>query len=249
MSPRSSGRTVAAKKADGASRESSQNEILARVTAAELATLMEHASEVSFPIKQRLFEQGDAIESVYFPLTGMVSLVIVLEDGPTIEAMTVGKEGFVGLPLLNEVSTARYRGVCQIEGTFLVLNAKAFMSLIDSLPDLKRRLRRYSQFASDVVSQSAACNSVHNVEQRCARWLLISSDAVGSTEFGLTQEFLSQMLAVRRPGVNVAMGALARRELVSHRYGKVTLLDPAGLREAACECYATIKSKARELLN
>jgi len=250
MNARSSGRTDAARRVDGASSSpTSKNEILSRLAAAELATLMAHASEVSFPIKQQLFEQGDAIESVYFPLTGMVSLVIVLEDGPTIEAMTVGKEGFVGLPLLNAVSTARYRGVCQIEGTFLVLNAKAFMSIIDALPDLTRRLRRYSQFASDVLSQSAACNSVHNVEQRCARWLLISSDAVGSTEFGLTQEFLSQMLAVRRPGVNVAMGALARQQLVSHRYGKVTLLDPAGLRAASCECYATIKSKARELLN
>jgi CRP-like cAMP-binding protein len=210
---------------------------------------MEHAEEISFSIKHRLFDQGDTIEDVYFPLTGMISLVIVLEDGPTIEAMTVGKEGFVGLPLINDVSTARYRGVCQIEGKFLVLSAKDFVRIIETLPDLMRRLRRYSQFASDVVSQSAACNSVHTVEQRCARWLLISSDAVGSTEFALTQEFLSQMLAVRRPGVNVAMRALSRQLLVSHRYGKVTLLDVVGLKEASCECYATIRTKARELLN
>ena len=250
MNSRSSGRTVAAIKADGqASPASSQNEILAKATAAELAILMEHAREVSFPIREQLFDAGETIESVYFPLTGMVSLVIVLENGPMIEAMTVGKEGFVGLPLLSDVSTARYRGICQIEGSFLVVNAKTFMSVLDTLPDLTRRLRRYSQFANDVVSQSAACNSVHSVEQRCARWLLISSDAVGSTEFGLTQEFLSQMLAVRRPGVNVAMGALARQQLVSHRYGKVSLLDLAGLKMASCECYATIKSKARELLN
>ena len=250
MSSRSSGRTVAAKQADGRPfPASSQNEILAKVTSAELAILMEHASEVSFPIRVQLFDAGDTIESVYFPLTGMVSLVIVLENGPTIEAMTVGKEGFVGAPLLNDVTTARYRGICQIQGDFLAINAKTFVSLLEKLPGLTRRLRRYSQFASDVVSQSAACNSVHSVEQRCARWLLISSDAVGSTEFGLTQEFLSQMLAVRRPGVNVAMGALARQQLVSHRYGKVSLLDPAGLQKASCECYATIKSKARELLN
>jgi CRP-like cAMP-binding protein len=249
MSPRLKVRAPVAKRAERAAPEFSQNDILSEMDSAELATLMEHAEEISFPIKRLLFEQGDTIESVYFPLTGMISLVIVLDDGPNIEAMTVGKEGFVGLPLLNDVSTARYRGVCQIEGRFIVLSAKIFMSLIDALPNLKRRLRRYSQFASDVVSQSAACNSVHSVEQRCARWLLISSDAIGSTEFNLTQEFLSQMLAVRRPGVNVAMGALARQQLVSQRYGKVTLLDVGGLKNASCECYATIRAKARELLN
>lgn len=249
MSPRPKVRADVTNKAERAVPEFSHNNILSAMDSAELAALMEHAEEVSFPIKVKLFEQGDPIESVYFPLTGMVSLVIILEDGPDIEAMTVGKEGFVGLPLLNDVNTARYRGVCQIQGRFIVLSARTFMSLIDALPDLKRRLRRYSQFASDVVSQSAACNSVHSVEQRCARWLLISSDAIGSTELNLTQEFLSQMLAVRRPGVNVAMAALVRRQLVSQRYGKVTLLDVAGLKNASCECYATIRAKARELLN
>src|SRR2546423_7704002 len=147
MSPRTKVRADVGKKVERASPEFSQNDILSRLDSAELSALMEHAEEVSFPIKQRLFDSGDTIEHVYFPLTGMVSLVIVLADGPTIEAMTVGKEGFVGLPLLNDVSTARYRGVCQIEGRFLVLSAKTFIPLIDALPKLTRRLRRYSQFA------------------------------------------------------------------------------------------------------
>jgi len=227
----------------------SQNEILAKLAPAELAQLMEHAEEITFPLRHELFHQGDTIDLVYFPLTGMVSLVTVLKDGPRIEAMTVGREGFIGVSLLNDVSTARYRGVCQIEGKFLVLTTQAFASVLKALPNLRRRLRHYSQFASDIVGQFAACNSVHSVEQRCARWLLITSDAIGSTEYNLTQEFLSQMLAVRRPGVNVAMRALARRQLISHRYGKVTLLDVVGLRQASCECYATVRAKARELLN
>ncbi len=210
---------------------------------------MEHAEEVEIPLRQLMFEPGDPIDRVYFPLTGMVSLVIVLGDGTHVEALTVGREGFTGLPLLNRVTTARYKGICQIAGKFLVLDAPAFLSIIDELPDLLRRLQRYAQYSSEVGAQSAACNSVHTVEQRCARWLLVTSDAIGETTFDLTQEFLSQMLAVRRAGVTVAMSGLARRELVSYKYRTVTLLDVAGLEEASCECYATISGKARELLN
>jgi CRP-like cAMP-binding protein len=209
---------------------------------------MAHAEEISCPLRQKLFEHGDPIEVVYFPLTGMISLVIELSDGTVIEAMTVGREGFVGFPLLNDVGTARYRGICQIEGRFAVLNAKVFGSIIDTLPNLKRRLRRYSQFANEVVAQSAACNSVHTVEQRCARWLLVTADATGSMSFNLTQELLAQMLAVRRPGVTVAMGGLVRKGLASKRYGTITLLDLEGLREISCECYATVRVKAEELL-
>lgn len=210
---------------------------------------MEHAEEVEIPPRQEMFAQGDVIDRVYFPLTGMTSLVIVLQDGTTVEAQTVGREGFIGLPLLNQVNTARYKGICQIEGKFLVLAKSAFLSIIDDLPDLLRRLQRYAQYSSEVAAQSAACNSVHSVEQRCARWLLVTSDAIGATTFNLTQEFLSQMLAVRRPGVTVTMAALAKRELISYKYRNVALLDVRGLEKVSCECYATIKGKARELLS
>ena len=234
--------------ADVRTPETAQNQILAKLPARELAEIMSHAEEVSVPLGQLLFEAGDSIERVYFPLTAMTSLVIVLADGTTIEALTVGREGFVGLPLVNRVGTARYKGICQVEGKFLVLDAKVFVSIIDSLDDLKRRLLRYSQFSSEVMSQSAACNGVHTVEQRCARWLLITADATGTTEFRLTQEFLSQMLAVRRPGVTVAMGSLSRSALISAHYGRVKLLDVGGLKNRACECYSAVRSKAEELL-
>ena len=230
------------------SRPPQQNDILSRIPVAELAAIMEHAEEIECPGREVIFEAGDTIETVYCPLTGMASLVIVLENGTTVEAMTVGCEGFIGVPLINGVMTARYKGICQVEGIFLTLPAKAFLSIIDSLPDLSRRLHRYTQYASDVAAQSAACNGVHRVEQRCARWLLVTSDAIRSTTFNLTQEFLSQMLAVRRPGVTVAMARLAKKDLISYRYRQVTLLDVPGLKATACECYATIRSKAEELL-
>jgi CRP-like cAMP-binding protein len=248
MSPRAQARAAPIESGATALSRSAQNEILSRIPAAELATIIEHAEEIRCPGRQVMFEAGDVIERVYFPLTGMASLVIVLANGTTVEAMTVGCEGFIGVPLMHGVTTARYKGICQVEGNFLVLSAEAFLSVINSLPDLSRRLHRYSQYASDVAAQSAACNGVHRLEQRCARWLLVTSDAIRSPTFNLTQEFLSQMLAVRRPGVTVAMAGLAKKNLVSYRYRRVTLLDVPGLNATACECYATIRAKAQELL-
>jgi CRP-like cAMP-binding protein len=109
-------------------------------------------------------------------------------------------------------------------------------------------LHRYAQFSTEAMAQTAACNGIHLIEQRCARWLLLSADAVGRKDFSLTQEFLSQMLAVRRPGVTVAIGALERQGLIEHRYGRVSIVDTEGLKKVACECYNTIKEKTRELL-
>jgi|SRR5256714_9178225 len=235
---------------DGASAppRAPQNEILSRLPSNELASFLEHTSETSFTLRQELFEEGDTLERVYFPLNAMISLVNVLDDGTTIEVMTIGREGFIGFPLLNDVSTARYKGMCQIAGSCLAVEANTFLGVINTMPDLRRRLRRYGQFANEVAAQSVACNSVHEVEQRLARWLLITADAIGSKTFDITQEFLSQMLAVRRPGVTVAMGALSRRGLLDHRYGKVTLIDVEGLKKTSCECYRRIREKAGELL-
>jgi CRP-like cAMP-binding protein len=226
-----------------------QNGILSKLPVSELAAIMEHAEETAFTLRQQLFEANDNLDRVFFPLTGMISLVNVLEDGTAIETMTAGREGFVGLSIVNGVSTAGCKGICQVAGNFLAVDAKRFAVVLVKAPDLNRRLHRYSQFAHEVVAQSAACNSVHHIEARCARWLLITSDAVASPTFDLTQEFLSQMLAVRRPGVTVAIGALSRQGLVSHRYGKISILDEEGLRKVSCECYRTIQEKASALLN
>jgi CRP-like cAMP-binding protein len=225
-----------------------QNQILSKLPAEELAQITSQAEEMWCALRQELFQQGEEVELVYFPLTAMASLLVVLSNGTTIEAMTVGREGFVGLQLLNGLTSARYNGVCQIEGAFLVMKSEAFLSVIDRLPDLRSRLQRYSQYASEVLAQSAACNSVHTIRERLAKWLLITGDAAGSNEFRLTQEFLSQMLAVRRAGVTEALNDLVEKGLLSKSYGQIRLVDVDGLKSAACECYETISSKARELL-
>lgn len=226
----------------------SNNQILAKLPATELSSLTEHVEEISVDLREAFFEDGDTIKHVYFPVTGMASLVTVLEDGTMVEAITIGREGFVGLPVFHGATVSGFKGMCQIEGKFLRITSTEFLEVIKSTPELRRRLLHYSEFAHQVLGQWSACNSIHLIEQRCARWLLVTADAVGSTTFNLTQEFLSQMLSVRRPGVTAAMGALERRGLVGHRYGKVAILDEAGLKQVSCECYKRMREKAAVLL-
>jgi CRP-like cAMP-binding protein len=223
------------------------NLLLARLPETELALIVERGEQISAALRDEFFQIKTPIHKVYFPLTGMASLVTVLKDGTSLEGMTVGREGFVGLPLFHGIKTHRSMGMCQIEGDFLEMSADDFVDVISETPKLQAQLHLYSQFASEVLTQSAACNGTHLVEQRCARWLLTTADAVGKTTFNLTQEFLSQMLAVRRPGVTVAVGALERQGLIAHRYGAVTILDISGLKSASCECYSTVKTNAQEL--
>lgn len=225
------------------------NRLLAKLPPTELAAILEVGSEASHDLRDVFYANGAKIKNVYFPLTGMISLVTELKDGTSLESMTVGCEGFAGLPLFHGVPVARTLAMCQIKGDFLRLSAESFVGVLKSTPKLTQLLHRYSQFSYDAVAQSAACNSMHLIEQRCARWLLITSDAVDSTELGLTHEFLSQMLAVRRPGVTVAIGELEKAKLISHRYGKIAIIDKAGLERAACECYGTVKDRRRELLS
>ena len=226
-----------------------RNNLLSKLPASELTALLELSTQVQCDLRDVLSATGQTIKNVYFPLTGMISLVKELKDGTSLESMTVGCEGFAGLPLFHGVTSTITMSMCQIEGTFVRLPADSFTELLPRMPQLSHLLHRYSQFAHEVVAQTAACNSMHLIEQRCARWLLISSDAVGKTELGLTHDFLSQMLAVRRPGVTVAIGALEKSKLIVHRYGKISILDKRGLEAVACECYRTVKDREQELLS
>src|SRR5687767_6311567 len=155
------------------------NLLLARLPENELALVLEHAEQFSASLRQPFFGTGDSIERVYFPLTGMASLVTVLKDGTSLEGMTVGREGFVGLPLFHGIKRHRCECMCQIDGDFLELGADDFLEIIPDAPKLQQQLHIYSQFAHEVLTQSAACNGTHLVEQRCARWLLSTADAVG----------------------------------------------------------------------
>jgi CRP-like cAMP-binding protein len=131
----------------------------------------------------------------------------------------------------------------QITGYSRRIGVEDFRQLVEECDDLRGLMHRYSQFVFETVSQSAGCNRLHVIEQRCARWLLMSQDRVGRDQFDLTQEFLAVMLGVRRPGVTVAMGVLEKAGLIAHGRGNITVVNRAGLEKAACECYATIRER------
>ena len=225
------------------------NLLLATLPADELELILEHATSVKCEQRLVLFEQNDPIDNVYFPLTGLGSFVTTLNDGDELEAMTVGREGFIGLPVFHGIPASRTRVVCQVGGDFLQIPSPSFKTILSQTRDLHVLLHRFAQFTMDSLSQYCACNSKHLIEQRCARWLLTTSDSVDRVEFNVTQEFLSQRLAVRRAGVTVALGALERQGLISHRYGVVKINDVNGLKQAACECFATIQEAKRAMLS
>ena len=226
-----------------------RNRILNLVSAHELQTVLDRCETAKIESKDIVFRRGEAIRHIYFPETCVISLVTELQDGNSVEAMTVGSDGFVGMPIFHGVPSSRLKAIGQISGETRRIPVDDFRQLVRECESLDRLLHRYSQFIFETVSQSAACNRLHVIEQRCARWLLMSQDRVGRDQFDLTQEFLAEMLGVRRPGVTVAMGVLEKAGLISHSRGSITVVDRPGLEGASCECYQTIRDRQTELIS
>jgi len=225
-----------------------RNKILALLPSEELAAVVERSEVVEVKSKQLLFQPGERLEYVHFPENCVISLVTVMEDGDQVEAMTVGSDGFAEIPIFHGVGTSSNKGIGQISGTARRVSIKDFRDLLEECSGLHRLLHHYAEFVFETVAQSAACNRLHVIEQRCARWLLMSEDRVGRDRFDLTQEFLAEMLGVRRPGVTVAMGILEKAGLISHGRGNITVVNRAGLEKASCECYRTIRARQGKLI-
>jgi CRP-like cAMP-binding protein len=202
---------------------------------------------VTVQTNEGVWEPGEPIRFVYFPEDCVISIVTKLEDGDRVEAMTTGNDGFAGLAIFHGLASSRLQAIGQITGHSRRVAVEDFRQLMTNCPGLNRLLHRYSQFVFETVSQSAACNRLHVIEQRCARWLLMSQDRVGRDRFDLTQEFLAVMLGVRRPGVTVAMGLLQKAGLITHRRGNITVVNRAGLEKVSCECYRTIRTRQNKL--
>ena len=225
-----------------------RNKILKLIPPAELSALVERSDVVDVKSKEILFEPEEKLDHVYFPENCVISLVTVMEDGDQVEAMTVGNDGFTGIPVFHGVETTKNKVCGQISGTARRLTARDFRDLAQECTGLRRLLHRYSEFVFETVAQSAACNRLHVIEQRCARWLLMSQDRVGRDSFDLTQEFLAEMLGVRRPGVTVAMGILGKAGLIAHGRGHIAVVNRPGLEKASCECYRTIRARQTKLI-
>jgi CRP-like cAMP-binding protein len=233
---------------DHDSPRATRNRILRSLSADEHARLLPHLEPVALEPMQPIAELGAPIPHVHFPETGIISLLTRMTDGTLIENGTVGREGMAGLPLAFGVEWTPWLIVGQVPGAALRVPAATFVALLPTLPGLVALLHRYAVYLAGQTAQSLACNSLHPVERRCARWLLMTHDRVDGDEFALTHEVLAQMLAVRRAGVSVAADALRARGVIDYRRGRMTVLDRARLEAAACECYGVVRGHRDRLL-
>ncbi len=225
------------------------NRLIDGLPAAERSRLMAHMELSSLPRGERIFGQGEAIQSVYFPVNAVLSLVTSLSDGTTIEISTIGNEGTTGAPFfLGNNSIANASCLCQIGGDSLRIEAQAFQEVLDESEQLHAVMGRYVGALLVQVGQAVACNGLHPTIERAARWLLTSHDRVGKDEFMLTQEFLSYMLGARRASVNIAARTLQTAGLIRYNRGRLTILDRAGLEDVACECYFVMRAALEDAL-
>ena len=222
--------------------------LLAALPPDEAARLLPQLTPVRLRHAEELYAAAEPIPYVYFPTTALVSLMIVLEDGKRVEMAAVGREGMAGLPLALGSETDGHVALVQIPGEALRLGADAFRAVLADSPGLQTVLGRYSLTLLTQAGQAAACNGLHAIAERCARWLLEAHDRVGADRFLLTQDFLAAMLGVRRPSVTVAAGMLQQAGFITYRRGQVTILDREGLEASACECYSAIARETDRLL-
>jgi CRP-like cAMP-binding protein len=228
--------------ADGGSR-TYENAILLGLPRKERTSVLSKSQILPLPARTILTEMAEPIEFCYFLNRGVVSIIHVMTDGKSVEVGLTGKEGFVGLPLIVGYSTSPTRAIVQIEANGYKIRAQDLKNALRNCPRLEESLHRYSQELSIQAIQIAACNRLHEVDERLARWLLMSQDRVGESTFPLTQEFISHMLGTRRASVTVAAGILQKAGLITYSRGQVTIEDRAGLESAACECYEGINQQ------
>jgi CRP-like cAMP-binding protein len=225
-----------------------QNRLLRALPREEYARLLPQLIPVRLGLKQVLVEPDVRIRDVYFPREGVSSVVADEQEGGAVEVGTIGPDGFIGLPVLHGAESMPYRVFIQIEGHGWRLSADAFRQLIDERAAVRHLFLRYAQYFTDQVSQSVACNRLHTLDERCARWLLMTHDRVDGDRFELTHEFLSLMLGVRRAGVTVAMGVLQAAKIIQYTRGRVTVLDRPRLEEASCGCYHITRTQFDRLV-
>ena len=227
----------------------SENRLLAALPQDEYERLVANMETVSLKFKQSVYEPNEPIEYVYFVKNGVISLLNVMEDGREVEVATVGNEGMVGLPVFLGADKIPGRAFSQIPGDARRMKANVFKDIVSPGSPLHDLLQRYTQALFNQIAQAAACNSLHSVEERMCRWLLMTQDRVEEDEFPLTQEFLSQMLGVRRPTVSMTASILQKAGLIRYSRGDITILDREGLEASSCECYGIIKVDFERLFN
>ena len=225
------------------------NRLLGALVARDFAILEPHLEAVTLARGRVLFEPGDEVDTTYFPChQTMASLLIVTRDGHEVEAATIGREGAVGGIVSEGHKPAFGRAVVQIGGEALAISTSHLEAAKTGSPRFADLFARYADSLLAQMMQSVACNALHKVEERCARWLLAAHDRSGEAIIHLTQESLAEMLGVQRTTVSTVTAGLQDRGLIRTHRGRVEIIDRKGLERAACECYAAVEGHFARLL-
>ena len=209
--------------------------------------LAPHLRERELPHKAVIHEPYEVVDDLVFPLSGVISWIVTMKDGDMAEAVTIGREGVAGINAALGGHRGSTAAIVQAPGTALSISTEAFLRILEDDKALFKVMQHYANTLINVMAQCAACNRLHEVTERCARWLLMMHDRADSDEFTLLQEFLADMLGVRRPSVSVCASILQRAGLISYKRGKVRVENRHGLEEAACECYAVIAGEYNKM--
>jgi CRP-like cAMP-binding protein len=226
-----------------------ENEILLGLPAKECETIFPQLTFVDLRTHDVLLEPGEPIKFGYFLNSGMTSILTVLADGKSVEVGLTGRDGFVGLPLIVGFRSGPTQAVVQIAGSAFRIGARGIAQVLRQCPTLANRLQRYVQILAMQGTQVAACNRLHEVDERLARWLLMCQDRIGSSLVPLTQDFLAHMLGTRRASVTVAAGILQKAGLITYQRGHVNIVDRRRLEGACCECYEIMQQQDRKWRN
>ena len=223
------------------------NLILLSISDGEYDLLRPHLEYVNLPNHMVLQEAGGKLEFAYFPNRGLISLVVVMKDGRTAEAGVVGNEGFTGALAVVGLSRGPLRAVIQVSGDGFRVRVGALQNTLETTPHLRLLLNRYIAIRGMQIAQTAACNRLHGIEQRLARWLLMTQDRVDSGSLPITHDFLATMLGTDRPSVSLAAGVLQKKGFIEYTRGAVKIVNRKKLEASACECYGVIRQYDGEL--
>jgi CRP-like cAMP-binding protein len=221
--------------------------ILLSMSDSDYSSLRPHLEYVSLPNHLVLHEAGEKLDFAYFPNRGLISLVVVMKDGRTAEAGIVGNEGFTGTLAAVGLSRDPLHTVVQVTGDGFRVEVGALQNRLESAPQMQRMLGRYAAIRSMQVAQTAACNRLHDIGQRLARWLLMTQDRVDSRSLPITHDFLATMLGTDRPTVSEAAGVLQKKKVIEYTRGAVKIVNRKKLESSACECYGVIQQYEGEL--
>ncbi|MFC7516017.1 Crp/Fnr family transcriptional regulator [Herbaspirillum sp. GCM10030257] len=226
-----------------------RNLLLATLTNEQYDAIAPRLHTVPLKIKQVLFERNQPPQYVYFPCTCVLSILAYMLNGSAVEVGTVGNEGFIGIEVLAGGEFSTETGVCQVEGNTLRMTVSDFKEATAGDTPLRRVAQRYMLVYLSLVSQAVACNRLHTIEERFARWILMTHDRVEGDHFYLTQEFIADMLGVHRPSVSLVASAFQQAGLIRYSRGRMSILNRQGLEELACECYGIAREQVDHLLD